>query len=137
MDTGLSKIQKLLHLLPPREVMDKLFRFRMEIQDLYFITDGMYVKIGVSGDIKSRLNQLQTANPLPLKLLLSVEYGQGLEIHYHNKFKHSRVKGEWFRLTPDIIEEIELLISDNEWVALTYLDYEPQIIKYLTKVYER
>lgn len=67
---------------------------------VYFITDGEYVKIGSTADLKSRLNSLQTANARPLTLLKYVECKDRFETErqFHDVFSRFRVNGEWFNI---------------------------------------
>jgi hypothetical protein len=71
----------------------------MTASDLYVIGEGNgsgVVKIGKSGDIKSRFPGLQTGNPKPLQLL-HLEPGAGaLEKRLHAHFGRIRLHGEWF-----------------------------------------
>lgn len=57
-------------------------------------------KIGVTQDVKKRLQQLQTANPYPLELIASWESDDcmGLEERLHDMFFNKRASGEWFKL---------------------------------------
>ncbi len=59
-------------------------------------------KIGRASDVKQRFHALQTASPLPLRLVASKEtkdmYAE--EKKWHELFAPSRVKGEWFDLEP-------------------------------------
>lgn len=69
---------------------------------VYFIRDGLgCMKIGISKDIRRRLKELQTANPVKL------EYYYGLTVHsmkaarriekeIHEIFQKDRMFGEWF-----------------------------------------
>jgi Meiotically up-regulated gene 113 len=54
-------------------------------------------KIGHTKNIESRLTTLQTGHAYPLRLVFSLEGGHDLERWLHFKFKHLRLKGEWFR----------------------------------------
>ena len=65
--------------------------------DLYFIRQGDYVKIGVTGDIDRRLKDLQSSNPNPLELLYR-GIGEGSdEQMWHDVFEHRHHRGEWFK----------------------------------------
>lgn len=65
--------------------------------DLYFIKQGNYVKIGVTNDIDRRLKDLQSSNPNPLELLYS-GIGEGKDEQlWHNVFAHRHHRGEWFK----------------------------------------
>lgn len=76
---------------------------------VYFISDGEYVKIGISRNVKSRLSGLQTSNPKQLSLLHQIEcidsdYASLLEQAFHRNFDNFCVSGEWFNLEWDVIK---------------------------------
>lgn len=54
------------------------------------------VKIGHSGNPWSRLQALQTANPIPLELRAAYVGGRELEEQLHERFADIRMHGEWF-----------------------------------------
>jgi hypothetical protein len=94
----------------------------------YFIADKtrQLVKIGKSKTPYSRLRNLQTANGgnLTIELLLPVDCGN-LEVlsgcklgdwrekQLHKRFKDSHLRGEWFRLSPDIQNFINQMIAEG------------------------
>jgi hypothetical protein len=70
--------------------------------DLYFIRCGDAVKIGRTTNIVQRLANMQVNNPHEIDCLLLLK-GQGKEEgRWHKRFKHHRVRGEWFRWAPDL-----------------------------------
>ena len=76
---------------------------------IYFIlnTDSNAVKIGRAKNVAKRLNSLQTANPIELILLKTVEVMSGKEAKekeelLHNKFANLRLLGEWFRFDTEL-----------------------------------
>lgn len=73
----------------------------------YFITDGEYVKIGITEDIEKRLSGIQTGNPKKIKLIHYIEGNK--EYEYHRKFKKYRANGEWFIFNKEIKDFIEKL----------------------------
>lgn len=75
----------------------------------YFISneDGD-VKIGKTSEpVQIRLRQLQTGSSQKLTLLHVVEYDA--EHRWHERFKHLRLHGEWYRGTPALLGFIERL----------------------------
>lgn len=80
---------------------------------LYCIADDSGLcKFGYSRDPSGRLRELQTGNPNPLSLILSVGLPESetlrrsfaarqLEQQLHRDFAHLRVRGEWFRCSPE------------------------------------
>jgi excisionase family DNA binding protein len=76
---------------------------------VYFIQDGEGgpIKIGTTGDLYSRLDSLQTANARNLKLLGYQTGGYGVERALHDKFDRSKIRGEWFEPSDEILEYIK------------------------------
>jgi DNA-binding XRE family transcriptional regulator len=66
-------------------------------------------KIGVAQHLKYRLNELQTANGLQLVVAGSIEVERAQAVlveHYaHYLLRASRLRGEWFDVSPDIAVE--------------------------------
>lgn len=65
---------------------------------IYFIKAKNYVKIGVSKNPVQRLKELQTANPIKLKLLGTIEGNFSTEAALHRMFYKWKKTGEWFFL---------------------------------------
>ena len=77
---------------------------------IYFIThDDKYVKIGVAKNPSARIKELQTGNPVRLKLWLAFPGGLDEERLLHWWMYGQRVNGEWFELS----EEFKCFIG--EW----------------------
>jgi len=73
---------------------------------IYFVQDQgtCYIKIGFTeGDPTVRLKALQTACPCELILLCLADGEREEEARLHRKFVASRVHGEWFRPTANIL----------------------------------
>jgi len=75
---------------------------------VYFISDGTYVKIGMTNDIVMRFSQIQSSNPRKLTLLkfIPTEHPKGDERHFHKSFDKYKVRGEWFILSSEILSYI-------------------------------
>ncbi|WP_301121065.1 GIY-YIG nuclease family protein [Mycolicibacterium fortuitum] len=77
---------------------------------VYFIADGAgHVKIGYAVNVAARLAELQCGNVLPLKVLAILKGGCEAERALHERFAEHRVRGEWFRLAPEILDYIASL----------------------------
>lgn len=103
---SLSRDPMTLHglLLKPEDEWD-LFD-PSELRRVYLISNGLHIKIGVSIDPRSRMEALQTGSSLPLVLVQDMEGGFDLEARLHARYKDQRVRGEWFALDPQDVEEI-------------------------------
>lgn len=84
---------------------------------VYFISDGQFVKIGISNDVDKRLGDLQVGNPKPLTVLFSVPVRNkkdALELEYrlHNVYHQFARCGEWFDILNYInVEEFQKYFS--------------------------
>lgn len=64
---------------------------------VYFIEWFGYVKIGWSVNVARRVSMFAMSHPVPPKLRYAAYGGQRAESMYHERFRHLRVKGEWFK----------------------------------------
>lgn len=82
-------------------------RKRAVLGQVYFITDGEFIKIGFSTNPEDRLRSIQTGYSRPLSLLGVIHHQtQHDERIYHVAFKESRVRGEWFRFDEKIVNHL-------------------------------
>ena len=100
---------------PPRcfsEIMEERRRNSAKPGTVYFIgsSDG-FIKIGITSDIVERLRNFQVCTPHELTVLASFDGDSYQEWEYHQRFADHRVRGEWFRSHPDILAEIERLLT--------------------------
>lgn len=78
--------------------------------DLYFIETQCaerFIKIGISSDAHTRASKMQMDCPYELKLLKLVPGGAHMEYELHARFAADRVRGEWFRRTPELVALID------------------------------
>jgi transcriptional regulator with XRE-family HTH domain len=77
-----------------------------EVEMIYFVQYGYDgpIKIGYAKNIRNRLAFLQVASPFDLILIGQIEGDRSYERKLHRKFKKSRLTGEWFTPTDDLIE---------------------------------
>jgi hypothetical protein len=83
---------------------------------VYFISNasGTAIKIGVTTDLPKRLLSLRIANPEELSVVATLPAMWCTEQIVHRYFSTSRIRGEWFRPTEDILEFIRLLNADRD-----------------------
>lgn len=74
--------------------------------NVYFAGSANRIKIGWSKKVATRIAQLQTGNPDPIKLLATMPGGRAKELEIQRQFAHCRVSGEWFEATPDLLAYI-------------------------------
>jgi hypothetical protein len=93
---------------------------------VYFISDGEYIKIGVTDALGSRLATLQNANARPLVVVHLIDcdtytYATALEKALHLHFKDYRALGEWFKLDWGVVSaEIETIVDTIDGYLLKY-----------------
>jgi len=80
---------------------------------IYFIeSENGFIKIGISRDVEKRFKSLQGACPVKLSLLKFFIGNRELEQLIHEKFRHLRIRGEWFRKDPELdhfIKNLEIM----------------------------
>lgn len=76
---------------------------------LYVIRCEQYYKIGYTFDLKTRLDNLQTANPFALYVVLAVRHPEArvIERMLHQFFYDKKVVGEWFLLDEKDLKKIK------------------------------
>lgn len=77
---------------------------------IYFIQEGTEVgavKIGYAAKPQDRIGDLQTGNSKKLRVLLEIEGDKALEKTIHEMFADSRVHGEWFHMTENLLHFIK------------------------------
>jgi hypothetical protein len=82
---------------------------------VYFIRQGEKgpIKIGFAADPQKRKQQLQTSSSDTLHTLLVLPGTFQTEAHYHARFATLRLRGEWFRPEPELLEFIEKTRAEN------------------------
>lgn len=78
------------------------------MQYLYIIKCEQFYKIGVANDVESRLAQLSTGNPFPLKVEIVYEFenAEHVEKALHMRYKSLKQRGEWFKLDYEELKNI-------------------------------
>lgn len=82
--------------------------FRRQINELYLMECEGYVKIGIAFCSRDRRKLLQTGNPFEIRLLqvLPCDDPQAEESKFHHKYAQYRVRGEWFKLPKEVLNEL-------------------------------
>ena len=62
--------------------------------------EGSFFKIGITRNLRSRLQSLQTSSPVPLEVFFKYRshHAETIETKLHDHFKESNTSGEWFIL---------------------------------------
>lgn len=76
---------------------------------VYFVQseDGGPIKIGWAQDVASRVRQLQVGQSRRLRVIDAIQCRRSYERDLHRQFAESRLFGEWFEPTPELLELIE------------------------------
>lgn len=67
------------------------------------------VKIGMSTRLKSRMSALRHSSPIPIKLFKVFLTRPDVETLLHQHFKEARRHGEWFEITEELNNTMEML----------------------------
>ena len=78
---------------------------------VYFLQAGPFVKIGKAsfGDVGARIEDMQTGCPYDMRILAVVPGDLKEERALHSRFSAFKVRGEWFRLEPELSSHIDSL----------------------------
>ena len=78
---------------------------------VYFVqsTHGGPIKIGFSNNVTARLRDLQHGSPLPLVVLATTPGARTEEAALHDRYRYSRMHGEWFAPSDDLLDHIRSL----------------------------
>jgi len=96
-----------------------------DIGYLYLLEMSGNIKIGASKDLNTRMKMLNYLLAEDINLCYSIRLKNPFKIEkiLHNKYKDKRVKGEWFRLTKDDINEIKIYLdSINKLCGLVIIE---------------
>lgn len=79
---------------------------------VYILKSGIYYKIGISKNPKTRLQFYITENPNEIEIIANkkVEDSKTLEKRLHEKFKNKIHRGEWFLLEAHDVENAKDLL---------------------------
>jgi hypothetical protein len=81
---------------------------------IYFLACETAIKIGFTNrgtldSVQSRVRSCETGNPFPINILAAMPGNQSVEFGLHRQFDDARIRGEWFRKTPELVD----FIRDN------------------------
>lgn len=79
---------------------------------VYFVAARDFIKIGWSENWRSRLANMQTSNPDPIKVLLVLARPKAFEAELHEQFAPHAHRGEWFRDHAEIRAYIKELLGE-------------------------
>lgn len=100
---------------------NKLHRQRALSNHVYVVQqigiDGIY-KIGITKDVKKRLEQFNNAAPIGIKVITCIESQDSplIEPYLHDYFKDFNSNLEWYRLSDDQLEELTTYLKVYEQI---------------------
>ena len=96
--------------------------------EVYFVQESGvgFIKIGMSMNVEMRMCALLQGMPHDLTLLATMPGANRVEALVHAHFKHARVRGEWFRPVPELIE----YVSDVETGRYAHCTATPCLIDF-------
>jgi hypothetical protein len=76
---------------------------------VYVMKCNEFYKIGFSNNIEKRIKTLMVGNPYELEIIFVFEHNDAKEIEFflHSRYKKENIRGEWFALSLEQIQEIE------------------------------
>lgn len=80
---------------------------------LVITQDNQFCKIGYAANAIKRLSELQTGFPYTLRLLATFPGARDDEADWHRDYASQRTRGEWFRVTPQLLREF-IWVASNE-----------------------
>jgi len=85
-------------------------RIEPKVGCVYFISNGVNTKIGWTFDLPKRLSSLQTSNDRDLIVIKTILCfnPENIESSLHQRFEDKLVRGEWFDLSLEDIEAVEI-----------------------------
>lgn len=78
---------------------------------VYFIRSGDRIKIGYSNDVQRRVQAVRGSLHTDSEYLGYMAGDRKVEGHLHRRFAASREFGEWFKVSDELLEVVELLAN--------------------------
>lgn len=75
------------------------------------------VKIGFSSKPWVRLESIDVCSPHPLTITAAIEGPSRLELRFHNLFRDSHIRREWFEATPELLAVMQQVSAGSFDVA--------------------
>ena len=86
---------------------------QVDCRTVYYIRSASgLIKIGIADDVGKRLATLQTGNAELLTIVATEPGGRARELELHDRFHFARIRGEWFRPDPRLLQHIDSIERD-------------------------
>lgn len=83
---------------------------------VYLIYCEGFYKIGISGNLKSRMSQINSSTPFNIEFITAKKFkdAKSIETQLHHLFEDKRVKGEWFSLNEDELKILADIFHESQ-----------------------
>lgn len=97
---------------------------------VYFVRAGADgpIKIGFSWNPWARVADLQVGCPEQLRIIVTVKGDRVDERAVHRRFESSRLQGEWFKATPELLAFIVDVVRTESLVQAEYYARDRQFV---------
>lgn len=123
-------LDKYLDQFPPEQQGDEWFwghlPFRLQPDEettnldkfIYVLKSGKHYKIGITKDVKKRMGELKTGDPIKHLFVCSsfFENAGKFEKRLHEAFNDYRGQGEWFKLPAEKLEELINILENGDFM---------------------
>ncbi len=106
--------QAQLDLFSPTKIKEEVVEYTDYDQPkdyIYFFSDGEFIKIGRSNNVKQRRNSMQAGSPRTITMICTIpcktlDAGKKVERILHNRFAPYHIRGEWYDIKSSINETL-------------------------------
>jgi hypothetical protein len=73
-------------------------------------------KIGITGNMQNRMASMRTSNPNQIDIIFcsdTINFSTTVEAYLHQRFSNDNIRGEWFNITEEIVNEVIAELSSN------------------------
>ena len=99
---------------PPKQLTLRENRCRV-----YFVQESGVgaIKIGTARNVGARVSNMAVGTPHLLTVLVVISGNREVERSLHSRFRHARIRGEWFRPVPELLAYIASLKEGAREIA--------------------
>ena len=101
------------------KIPDDQLRLLLTDRWVYFVQESGIgaIKIGTAKGVSARVRDMAVSTPHLLSVLAVIEGNRNAEQALHHRFRHARIRGEWFRPVPELLEYIASIKKEAQAVA--------------------
>ena len=89
------------------------------VHSVYFALDrdSGEIKIGTSKKVRSRMKNVARETKRSIVVMATVDGDREVEQSLHRRFRHARIRGEWFRPVPELLDYIDSIKPSEDGVV--------------------